>query len=270
MNGRVAHETLQRLVGERPRPNRVHLDGDATFLDATSRRSFADHGVDELFHEATKLTERYRQRRYRTERRLDGSVLGVGLTTDPPRRDGTEGVRLPDDVTFDRTRPTEAESSPTERLTTDRLAATLGRVFGHRSDDPAYASAGALYPVEPYVVTDRSVPESGRFAYAPNVHELRRVADDDDTEFPVSHADTDTFVCLTGVFPRSRARYGERGYRYVLQEAGAVVQRLRRVAATAGLVAEPLWEFDDRAVDATLGVDGVDESVLNVVAVIGA
>ncbi len=72
-------------------------------------------------------------------------------------------------------------------------------------------------------------------------------------------------IVVTGVFWRSRFKYGLRGYRFVLLEAGHVGQNVVLAAAALGLPALPLGGFYDRPVESLVGVDGLDEAVVYVV-----
>ena len=74
-------------------------------------------------------------------------------------------------------------------------------------------------------------------------------------------------VALTGMFWRSRFKYGDRAYRFTLIEAGHVAQNLLLAAAALRLAAVPVGGFYDRAVDAVLGVDGIYEASLYLVPV---
>ena len=67
-------------------------------------------------------------------------------------------------------------------------------------------------------------------------------------------------VVVTAMFWRSRFKYGLRGYRFALIEAGHVVQNAVLVAAGLGLPALPLGGFYDRRLDALVGADGLDEA----------
>jgi SagB-type dehydrogenase family enzyme len=69
-------------------------------------------------------------------------------------------------------------------------------------------------------------------------------------------------LLITGMFWRSRFKYGLRGYRFTLLEAGHLVQNVLLMCVALGLAAVPLGGFYDRPVDELLGADGVNESVL--------
>ena len=70
-----------------------------------------------------------------------------------------------------------------------------------------------------------------------------------------------TFL-VTLVVWRTRFKYGPRGYRFALLEAGGLMQNLLLTAAALGLGAVPLGGFYDCRADEYLGVDGLHESTI--------
>lgn len=135
---------------------------------------------------------------------------------------------------------------------------------GHRTAP----SAGALYPLELYVVD-----ASGVRRYDPRDHSLARVSGDDRRgalataalgQDAVRHAPT-LFV-LTGVVSRTRAKYGDRAERYVWIEAGHAAQNLLLEATALGLGAVPIGAFSDADVRRAIGASA-DESPIYVLAV---
>ncbi len=64
-----------------------------------------------------------------------------------------------------------------------------------------------------------------------------------------------TFIWMA-VLARMRYRYGERGYRYLLMDAGHVCQNLYLAAEAIGCHACALGGFDDEAMNRELGLDG--------------
>lgn len=112
-------------------------------------------------------------------------------------------------------------------------------------------SAGALYPLEIYVVM-----ELGVYHYLPHHHEMTRTRDADIRkelwraalrQEPVREAPV-VFV-IAGVFARTTWKYGERGRRYVYMEAGHATQNLLLQATALGLGAVPLGAFHDEQVE---------------------
>ena len=74
---------------------------------------------------------------------------------------------------------------------------------------------------------------------------------------------------ITSKFWRARAKYGARGYRWCLVEAGAACQNLGLTAVALGLQHLVLGGFYDDELHAYLGIDGIDHAVILVVAVGG-
>jgi SagB-type dehydrogenase family enzyme len=72
---------------------------------------------------------------------------------------------------------------------------------------------------------------------------------------------------VTTKFWRTRAKYGPRGYRYCLQEAGAACQNLSLGAVALGLAHVVLGGFYDDEVHDRLEIDGVDHAVVTAIAV---
>lgn len=136
----------------------------------------------------------------------------------------------------------------------------------------AYASCSGTYPIEPYLaVVDGDGLAPGLYAYDADDHALGLVRRGDD-EFVATVADSfvddrvdvrDAAVCpvLTGVFWRAKAKYGLRGYRLALHEAGHAMGNLQTVAAAMGLPSVPCASVREKRLEALLGVNGVDESV---------
>ena len=117
-------------------------------------------------------------------------------------------------------------------------------------------SAGALYPMEVYVVT-----EQGLFRYLPDGHRLEQLSTTDHrpelAEAALgAHAvrAAPAVFLLSGVFARTETRYGDRAERYVLLEAGHVAQSLLLQAVALELGAVPIAAFTDRDVQEVLGL----------------
>lgn len=120
----------------------------------------------------------------------------------------------------------------------------------------AAPSAGALYPLEIYVITP-----SGLFRYVPDDHSLLQLGRSDVRE-PLAAAalgqeavrDGAAVFVITGVFARTAVKYGDRADRYVVLEAGHAAQNLLLQATAMGLGAVPIGAFDDADVQAVLGL----------------
>jgi len=162
-------------------------------------------------------------------------------------------------------------------VTLHELAALLDAAYGvtSRSEGVLFRSVpsgGALYPLELYVRAARvDGLEPGLHHLDPLRRVLERLADRGPV-VPLSPYDefldaAAALVVVTGVFWRSRFKYGLRGYRFTLLEAGHVGQNLLLAAVALDLAALPVGGFYDRRVERVLGVDGVNESPLYLFAV---
>lgn len=117
-------------------------------------------------------------------------------------------------------------------------------------------SAGALYPLELYVVSGEGVGH-----YRPDLHELA-VVDDRDLRDEVhaaaleqrAFATAPAIVVVAGVEERMAVKYGERAERYVLIEAGHAGQNLLLQASAMGLGAVPTGAFDDARITELIGL----------------
>ena len=139
-------------------------------------------------------------------------------------------------------------------------------------------SAGALYPLELYVLAQAVAGlEPGVYHYNPFRHGLSLLGPVDRRAVREALADPGiadaaaAIVVVTGVFWRSRFKYGQRGYRFALLEAGHLVQNARsRGRPTRRLRRLPLGGFYDRRLDEVVGADGLDEASVHVLVLGGA
>lgn len=244
---------------------------------STSLRSTVYGEIDlddpaELFHEASKLYPALRERQAAGIVRLaqDGDLQVVAQH--PVRRNR----QLPAiELTARSPRGASLWSAISGRssghdftgaLEVDAFATLLLAGYGTH----AVPSGGALYPLEVYVVT-RSVTglPQGVFHLDPERRVLEilhegDVADELGAAMPAPDllADASAAIFVTAVFWRTRFKYGLRGYRFALLEAGHLMQNVLLAATALGVTAFPLGGFYDAAVEELLGVDGIDESVL--------
>ena len=146
-----------------------------------------------------------------------------------------------------------------------------GRGFGLRTAP----SAGALYPVETYVVIHAvDGIEPGVYHYAVETHELDQLKTGD-FRADVARAALDQEMayranlvfCWTGVFPRSKWKYRQRAYRYVYLDAGHIAQNVALGAVALGLGSCQIAALYDDEANALLDVDGVEESVIYMTAI---
>lgn len=133
----------------------------------------------------------------------------------------------------------------------------------------ATPSAGGLYPLELYAAVrdTESVPD-GVYHYNPIEQQLERVASCRLAEiwpclyFPEFVENANLLLMISGVFERTLKKYGPRGYRYVLLEAGHCAQNVCLLSAELGLATLCLGGFRDGMINRTLGFDARQEAVL--------
>jgi len=136
-------------------------------------------------------------------------------------------------------------------------------------------SAGALYPVETYVLVQSVAGvEPGVYHYDVRGHALELLSAGDPSvgasEAALSQhftASANVVFVWTAVFGRSAWKYGERAYRYVYLDAGHIAQNIALAAVALGLGSCQIAALFDDEVNALLGVDGEAESVLYLTAV---
>lgn len=258
------------LDSERPLVNGESIDPGRPFADDCRRRSFSDGDVAELFHEATKVTDRYERRRRATEANLRATGARAVLSSRNPEREPAPPVTLPEPAPEDAA-PDVPPRSPDRPLTGAAVASLLAAAVGERDGDRPYPSAGGLYPIEVYAAARDALPVEEPCYYGPASGDLRRLGGDPAAVYAgAGEPSADLLLCLAGVFPRVKARYGCRGYRYALLEAGAAAQSVMAAGQSLGLRVEPRFEYRDAALAAAFGLNGVDESVLLVLEVTGA
>lgn len=151
------------------------------------------------------------------------------------------------------------------------LAALLHCAYGF-ADSPHQhrhaPSAGALFPLEIYTALNYSATlPPGLYHYGPSDHSLAQLDANEPTKMlaqsSLEGADISTaplVVVIAAVFGKTTAKYGDRGYRYILLEAGHVAQDIALAAVALGLATFPVGGFYDDKVNAWLGLDGVNEA----------
>jgi SagB-type dehydrogenase family enzyme len=117
-------------------------------------------------------------------------------------------------------------------------------------------SAGALYPLETYVVK-----KEGAYHYLPQGHKLKKTLEGD-LRLSLSRAALEQEavkgapcdIVITCVYQRTTQKYGPRGIRYVHIEAGHVAQNIHLQAVALGLSSVPIGAFNDDEVKRVLSL----------------
>lgn len=140
-------------------------------------------------------------------------------------------------------------------LTENELGQLLWAAQGITSADGkrAVSSAGALYPLELYVVCGNVAGlTSGVYRHNPAHHELLLVAAGHQREKLVDAtrgqewiATAAAVICIAATFERTTVKYGNRGRGYVYMEAGHAAESLMLQAVALGLATTMVGAFGD-------------------------
>ncbi len=131
-------------------------------------------------------------------------------------------------------------------------------------------SAGALYPIETYIVANNVEDvEKGVYHYNIKNHLLEKIktgsfGDD------LAHAALDQKMCATAsvvfiwtaVFRRSKWKYSQRAYRYIYLDAGHIAENLALAAASITCGSCQVGAFFDDEINSIVGIDGTEESAI--------
>ena len=126
----------------------------------------------------------------------------------------------------------------------------------------AAPSAGALYPLELYVVAgDVDGLSPGVYRYRPKSHRLDHVASGERRKLLASAAlrqrwvrRAPAVVVIAGIYERSMKKYGQRGHRYTHIEVGHVAQNIYLQATSLGLGTVLVGAFHDSEVQDVLSL----------------
>ncbi|MGP0565482.1 SagB/ThcOx family dehydrogenase [Nitrospina sp. 32_T5] len=133
-------------------------------------------------------------------------------------------------------------------------------------------SGGGLYPAEIYLAVRRVESiEPGIYHYNVPHHELELLVPGDPTDAAYEACCNQehvkragVVVMISGVFQRTKRKYGERGYRYVLLDVGHLGQNIYLSCHNLGLAVMTTCGFFDDIANDLLRLDGVDETMLYV------
>lgn len=146
--------------------------------------------------------------------------------------------------------------------------------FGYRN----IPSGGALYPMELYFISFKSYLPQGLYHYRPDINCLELVKEGEFisllNECILASPKVDFMSCsgiflTTSIIERVIIKYGERGYRFMMMEAGAVNALLTFVASSLNLATCSIGGYYDDEVNDFLEIDGAFETVNNILIVGG-
>jgi len=163
-------------------------------------------------------------------------------------------------------------------LTSVELSTLLHGAYGatgRLGDHSLYTSpsAGGLHPIDLYVVLEGIAGlRDGTHHFDPVEGCLLHLGEGKRQAFAAAALQDDelspcpALLVIAGSFWRSRFKYGQRGLRFVLLEAGHVAQSLSLVATAIGVGSRLFGGFLDDEMSALLDLDGVNEAPLYLVA----
>jgi len=165
-----------------------------------------------------------------------------------------------------------AQALPFRTEAKGRSGSTLSKPIplgweSRRVDFRAAPSAGALYPIETYLVVNR-VEELSPGIYHYNVREAKLILlKGGNFGSDVCHAglgqemleEAASVFVWTAIVQRSKWKYRERAYRYIYMDVGHIGQNLYLAATGLNLGCCTVGAFFDEEVDGLIGVDGKEE-----------
>ena len=156
-----------------------------------------------------------------------------------------------------------------------QLSYLLWASTGIQRIDDGYAfrtvpSAGALYPIETYLIVNNvRTLEAGLYHYSIRNHQLEQIKQGD-MRHQIAGAALGQGMCAAGavvfawsaVFERCKWKYGQRAYRYIYLDTGHIAENLALAAVSLKLGSCEIGALYDDQVNAIVGIDGINESVI--------
>ena len=148
------------------------------------------------------------------------------------------------------------------------LTQGIKRITGRPATLRTVPSAGARHAFETILLVNRVEGlEPGLYRYAASAHALLRLDAPEDIALQFSAAcggqqhvlQSAVTFCWVAVTERMAWRYVERSMRYLHLDAGHVCQNLYLAAEALGCGVCAIAAYDDAALNALLGLDGVDQ-----------
>lgn len=139
----------------------------------------------------------------------------------------------------------------------------------------AVPSGGGLYPLELYVYANKSVLEQGLYHFRPDQDSIEYISNSVNLNSIVPNiaadniniTDCSCLMFITSVFQRNMLKYGERGYRFLLQEVGAVLQNISLICEHLDLSSCILGGYVDDAINEILGVNSPLETIQGIIVI---
>ena len=160
-------------------------------------------------------------------------------------------------------------------ITIDQLSYLLWVSTGiqrieHNYEYRTAPSAGALYPIETYLVVNKveNIP-NGIYHYNIRDHLLENLKQGNYGN-ETAHAALDQEMCndaaavfiWTAVFNRSKCKYNQRAYRYIYLDAGHIAENLALASTCLKLGCCHIAALFDDEVNEIIDIDGIEESTI--------
>jgi len=163
----------------------------------------------------------------------------------------------------------------TRLISKDQLSYLLWASIGIQRIEDRYEfrtalSAGALYPIETYVVANNvSELEAGVYHCSVKAHQLEQLKQGDFRR-QIARAALSQGMLATAaavfiwsaIFERCKWKYGQQAYRYIYLDAGHIAENLALAAVSLNLGGCEVGALYDDLDNAILDIDGIEESVL--------
>ena len=207
----------------------------------------------------------------RSVQRPNASRDARGTVIELPDPERTGGASLWETLAYRRSERAYEDQPISSSELSQLLWATQGvtkRVRGYAFRTAP--SAGALYPVDTYVIVHRVEGiEPGVYRYQLEDHQLEGVVEGrydrslTDAALGQRFAGNAAVAFIwTAVIERSKRKYRARAYRYIYIEAGHIGQNLQLAAQAMGLECCHIGAFLDDEVNALVGADGAEETAV--------
>jgi SagB-type dehydrogenase family enzyme len=159
------------------------------------------------------------------------------------------------------------------------LQYSCGETHGSKGENDrcyrAQPSGGARFPIEMYIIVLRGEGlEQGVYHYNVQEHGLDVLWKKSFSKEEIKELFSDEWVgsssavlCMTSVFERNYMKYGERGYRHILLEAGHIGQNIYLASGALSLSCSATTGTDDEGIETLLDIDGVTESLVYTIVV---
>lgn len=160
-----------------------------------------------------------------------------------------------------------------KRLTNRQLSNLVYYSAGLKNNKPPwqanrfYPSGGARYPLEVYLISLNTQIPYGLYHYYLKNHSLEFMPFLKKLDFTkIFNQDwikqSKCLIFITAVFRRMTTKYGDRGYRHILLEAGHLGQNIYLLSAVLELSCCAIGGFVDDEANNLLGIDGLNESAI--------